>query len=68
MTKSNTEIQLNCLLIEALVKTMVTKGITNNKKIVDIIDAKFHPENEWEMEMYSEAIIYAKQSVLNQAR
>jgi len=65
MTKSNTEIQLNCLLIEALVKTMVTKGIINNKKIVDVIDAKFHPENEWEMEMYSEAIIYAKQSVLN---
>ena len=62
---TNMKIQLNCLLIEALVKTLVLKGITDNKKIVDVIDSKFHPENEWEMEMYSEAIIYAKQSILN---
>jgi len=64
MTKSNTEIQLNCLLIEALVKTLVIKGI-DNKKIVDVIASQFHPKTEWEMEIYSEAIIYAKQSVLN---
>jgi hypothetical protein len=65
MTKNNTEIQLNCFLIETMVRSLVINGITDNKKIVDVIDAKFHPENEWEMEMYSEAIIYAKQAVLN---
>lgn len=65
MTKNNTEIHLNCLLIEFLVKTMVIQGITDNKKIINVIDAKFHPKNEWEMEMYSEAIVYAKQAILN---
>jgi len=65
MTVRNTEIQLNCLLIESLVRLMVLKGITDNKKIVDVVDAKFHPEKIWEMEVYSEAIIYGKLGVLN---
>jgi hypothetical protein len=65
MTKNNAEIQLNCLLIEMMVRSLVLQGVTDNKKIIDIVDSKFHPKNEWEMEVYSEAIIYAKQSVLN---
>lgn len=65
MTKNNAEIQLNCLLIETLVRSLVLNGITDNKKIVDVIYKEFHPQTEWEMEMYSEAIIYAKQGVLN---
>jgi hypothetical protein len=65
MTKSSAEIQLNCLMIEKLVQSLVVKGITDNEKLVEAVDIQFHPNNEWEMEMYSEAIIYSKLSVLN---
>jgi hypothetical protein len=65
MTKSGIEIQLNCLMIEKLVQSLVVKGITDNEKLVEAVDIQFHPNNEWEMEMYSDAILYAKYSVLN---
>jgi hypothetical protein len=65
MTKNNEQIQLNCLLIEALVKAMVIKGTTDNKKLVAAVDELYPPISEWEMEVYSEAIIYAKLGVLN---
>ena len=39
--------------------------ITDNEKLVEAVDMQFHPNNEWEMEMYSEAIIYARHAVLN---
>jgi hypothetical protein len=51
--------------VEALVTSMVMSGITDNKKLVAVIDAAFHPETEWEQEILSEAIIYAKKAVLN---
>lgn len=62
---TNAEFQIKCLMVEAIVKMMVMKGITNDHELVAIIDDQFHPETEWEQEMYSEAIIYAKQGVLN---
>ena len=62
---TNSEMYMKCMQIEALVTTMVICGITDNKKLVEAVDNKFHPSNEWEQEMFSEAIIYAKQSVLN---
>ena len=62
---TNSEIQLKCLLIEALVKTLVLRGVTDNQELVQAVDEQFYPETEWEQEMYSEAIIYAKQGVLN---
>lgn len=65
MTKNNLEIQLNCMLIEALVKLLVLRGTNDNEKLVIAVDEQFHPQNEWEMEMYSDAIIYAKYSILN---
>jgi hypothetical protein len=65
MTKNNTEIQLNCYLIEAMVKQLVVNGITDYKVLVKQVDSIFAPENKEEMEAYSEAIIYAKQSLLN---
>jgi hypothetical protein len=65
MTKNNEQIHLNCLLIEALVKTMVIEGTTNNEKLVAAADQLYPPASEWEMEVYSEAIIYAKLGVLN---
>lgn len=59
------EMYFNCLLIEAMVKTLVIKGTTENEKLVAAVDESFHPKNSEEMEAYSEAIIYAKFSVLN---
>ena len=65
MTKDNKEIYFNCLQIEAMFKTMVIQGITDHEKLVAAVDFRFSPKNDFEMEMYSEAIIYAKYSVLN---
>jgi hypothetical protein len=65
MTKNNTEIQLNCFLIETIIKQLVVNGITDSKVLVKQVDSIFPPESEEEMEAYSESIIYAKQSLLN---
>jgi hypothetical protein len=65
MIKSNIEIQFNCLLIEAMVKTLVLNGKIDNELLVAEVNERFPPKNNLEMEMYSEAIIYAKLSVLN---
>jgi hypothetical protein len=65
MTKNNKDIYFNCLQIEAMVRTLVMQGITNNEELVTAVDVQFHPKNDFEMEQYSEAIIYAKYSVLN---
>jgi hypothetical protein len=48
-----------------MVTTMVMCGITDNRKLVEAVDVKYHPKTEWEKEIFSEAIIYAKQGVLN---
>jgi sulfur carrier protein ThiS len=65
MTTDNQELHFNCLQIEAMVKTLVMQGITDNEQLVAAVDFQFTPKNEWEMEHYSEAIIYAKYSILN---
>jgi len=62
---TNAEMYMKCMQIEAMVKSMVVKGISDNQKLVEAVDELYHPTNEWEMEMFSEAIIYAKQSILN---
>ncbi len=62
---TNAEMYMKCMRIEALVTQLVISGITDNRKLVAAVDKQFHPKTEWEMEMYSEAIIYAKQAVLN---
>ena len=62
---TNSEMYMKCMQIEAMVKSMVVKGISDNKKLVEAVDELYHPTNEWEMEVFSEAIIYAKQSILN---
>ena len=64
-TKSKEQMYFNCLMIEALVKTMVIEGTTDNKKLTAAVDEIMMPQNNEEMEAYSEAIIYAKCSVLN---
>ena len=62
---TNPDMYMKCMQIEALVTSMVMSGITDNRKLVSMVQDRFNPKTEWEMEMYSEAIIYAKQAVLN---
>jgi hypothetical protein len=62
---TNAEMYMKCMQIESMVKSMVIKGISDNEKLVKAVDELYHPSNEWEMEVFSEAIIYAKQSILN---
>ena len=62
---ANPELFMRCLQVEALVRIMVMKGINDNEALVAAVDISFHPETDEEQELYSEAIIYAKQGVLN---
>jgi hypothetical protein len=62
---TNSELELKCLQIEAMVRVMVMKGITDNRKLVDAVSINYPPSSVWEQEMFSEAIIYAKHGVLN---
>ena len=62
---TNDEMYRKCMEIEAMVTSMVMCGIVDNRKLVEAVDVKYHPTTEWEQEMFSEAIIYAKQAVLN---
>lgn len=62
---TNDEMYRKCMEIEAMVTSMVMCGIVENHKLVEAVDIKYHPKTEWEMEVFSEAIIYAKQAVLN---
>jgi hypothetical protein len=59
------EMYMKCLLVEVFVKSVVINGMTDNATLVTMVDESFHPETDEEMEAYSEAIIYAKYSVLN---
>jgi hypothetical protein len=63
--KRNDELLFTCFQIEAYVRLMLLRGINDPQEIVDTINLLFTPQNEFEMEMYSESIIYAKQGVLN---
>lgn len=65
MTTSTLQLQWNCLMIERLVTGLVLKGVNDNKKIIDVVATHYNPKTEFEMEMYSEAIIYAKCALLN---
>ena len=62
---TNDEMYSKCMEIESMVTSIVMCGIVDNRKLVEAVDAKYHPKNEWEQEMFSEAIIYAKHAVLN---
>ena len=62
---TNTELELKCLKIEAMVRAMVMNGVTDNKKLVDAVSLYYPPLSTWEQEMFGEAIIYAKHGVLN---
>ena len=59
------QMYLRCINIEAIVKDMVLHGTTDNEKLVEAINTMYPPDTPEEMEAYSEAIIYAKFSILN---
>jgi hypothetical protein len=62
---TNDTMYFNCMAIEELVRSMVMRGIDDNFKLVMAVNKEFEPQTAWEQELYSEAIIYAKQGVLN---
>ncbi len=61
----NSELYKKLIQAETMVRNMVMRGISSNEMLVEAVDRQFHPTTEWEQEMYSEAIIYAKLGVLN---
>jgi hypothetical protein len=63
--KTSAEIQLNCMMIEELVRSLLMRGIKDNDNLVAAVDSAFRPQDNWEMEMYSDAILYAKYATLN---
>jgi hypothetical protein len=65
MVTSTLQLQWNCLMIERLVTGLVLQGIEDNKTLVEVVGTHYNPETEFEMENYSEAIIYAKCALLN---
>lgn len=65
MKVSKEQMDVRCFVIEAMVRSMVINGITDNDKLVEAVDNVYRPETEEEMERYSEAIINAKFGVLN---
>lgn len=62
---NNETMNINCMAIEELVRSMVMRGMDDNRMLVEAVDKEFQPKNMWEMEMYSEAMLYAKLAVLN---
>ena len=65
MKVSEEMMYVRCLAVESMVRDMVIRGTTDNEELVKAVDTVYHPETSEEMERYSEAIIYAKYSILN---
>jgi hypothetical protein len=65
MKVSEEQMYIRCLIIESVVREMILNGTIDNEVLVKIIDKMYSPENNEEMEKYSEAIVYAKYGVLN---
>ena len=58
------ELLINCLQIENCVRLLVMQG-ADVKKIVNHINETYKPKTMYEMEVYSEAAVYAYLGVLN---
>jgi hypothetical protein len=59
------DVLFKTLMVEDNTKLLVLKGITDWKLLTEEINNNFHPTTVEEMELYSEAIIYARCSILN---
>lgn len=62
---TNETMFMRCMVIEEMVRDMVLRGVSDNRLLIKAVDEKYKPQSEFEMEMYSESIIYAKLGVLN---
>jgi len=62
---TNAEMYQKCMEIEAMVTTMVMCAGDSDREIIETIDNIYFPSTNEEQEIFSEAIIYAKQGVLN---
>jgi len=62
---TNATLDLKCLVIEELIRSKVLRGTTDMKTLIAEVDNLYPPQTEFEMEIFSEAIIYAKLGVLN---
>jgi hypothetical protein len=62
---TNETMFMKCMVIEEMVRDMVLRGVSDNRLLIKAVDEKYKPQSEFEMEMYSESIIYAKLGVLN---
>ena len=59
-----TELHIKCLEVENWTRSLVMRGL-EREEIVARIDEMYEPETMEEMEVYSEAIAYARLGVLN---
>jgi hypothetical protein len=64
MIKTDTEIHLNCLLIEKLVGELLLEG-ADDAELVSMVYNMFTPETLEQELKYSKAILYGKFIILN---
>jgi hypothetical protein len=65
MIINNAELMYKAFLIESTTKLLVLEGVTNWEILVKEINNQYQPTTVDEMEIFSDAIIYARCAVLN---
>lgn len=65
MVNNENDLFYKALMVEAATKLLVLKGIIDWEILIDNIDLEFQPTTVEEMEVLSEAVIYARCSILN---
>lgn len=65
MIINNAELMYKTFLIESTTKLLILKGVTDWKILVEEINNQYQPTTVDEMEIFSDAIIYARCAILN---
>lgn len=65
MVNNKNDLFYKALMVEAATKLLVLKGMNDWELLIDEIDTQFQPTTVEEMEVLSEAVIYARCSILN---
>lgn len=65
MVNNENDLFYKALMVEAATKLLVLKGIIDWEILINNIDLEFQPTTVEEMEVLSEAVIYARCSILN---
>jgi hypothetical protein len=63
--KPLSELISNCLNIEISTKFLVLRGTTDLDTLMTNAYTMYHPENEMEEEIYEDAVMYSRLSILN---